>query len=95
MVIESFNILIKFVRRNEKIKDIAELHKIILNIAKSFHKICSDNNIPYYMIAGTMLGAIRHKGFIHGMTIWTLAFRASILEKQLKHCEISFLQNTR
>ena len=27
-------------------------------------KICNENNITYSVIAGTMLGAIRHKGFI-------------------------------
>lgn len=41
-----------------------ELHEILLNIGKEFHKICTDNNIPYYMIGGTQLGAIRHNGFI-------------------------------
>lgn len=44
--------------------DIEECHKILLNIAFEFHKICIENNIPYYMLGGTMLGAIRHKGFI-------------------------------
>ena len=43
---------------------IEELHQIVLNIGKEFHKICINNNIPYYILAGTMLGAIRHKGFI-------------------------------
>ena len=43
---------------------IEELHQIVLNIGKEFHKICVNNNIPYYILAGTMLGAIRHKGFI-------------------------------
>ena len=28
------------------------------------HKLCEENNIPYYIIGGTFLGAIRHKGFI-------------------------------
>ena len=43
---------------------IDELHGILLEIAKEFHSICVKNKIPYYMLGGTMLGAIRHKGFI-------------------------------
>lgn len=46
------------------ISDIKELHNIILEIGKTFHKICTQNKIPYYMLGGTMLGTIRHKGFI-------------------------------
>ena len=41
-----------------------ECHKYLLRLAKTFHKICTRNNVPYYMIGGTQLGAIRHKGFI-------------------------------
>ena len=47
-----------------KIESIDELHQLILNIGKEFHRICTKNNIPYYMLGGTMLGAIRHKGFV-------------------------------
>ena len=36
----------------------------LLGIAKEFAKICDKHSIPYYMIEGTFLGAIRHKGFI-------------------------------
>lgn len=38
--------------------------KELLEISKMFHQICVDQGIPYYMIGGTMLGAVRHKGFI-------------------------------
>lgn len=41
-----------------------KLHSILLEIGLVFHKICTKNNIPYYMLGGTMLGAVRHKGFI-------------------------------
>lgn len=47
-----------------KINDQETVHEILLNIAKVFHNICLENNIPYYMIGGTLLGAIRHRGFI-------------------------------
>ena len=43
---------------------IEECHKLLLGIAKEFDAICTKHNIPYFMLGGTMLGAIRHKGFI-------------------------------
>lgn len=47
-----------------QITDIKECHEILLGIAKQFVKICDKNHITYYMLGGTMLGAVRHKGFI-------------------------------
>jgi len=44
--------------------DIHECHNILIKIAAAFHEICMRHQIPYYMIGGTMLGAIRHNGFI-------------------------------
>jgi lipopolysaccharide cholinephosphotransferase len=44
--------------------DIDECHRILLSIAAELDKICRKHQIPCYMIGGTMLGAIRHKGFI-------------------------------
>ena len=46
------------------IDSIDDLHKILLAMAKVFHQVCVEERIPYYMIAGTQLGATRHKGFI-------------------------------
>lgn len=48
----------------QKIKDTSELHTLLLEEAKVIHKIFCDNSISYYMLGGTMLGAIRHGGFI-------------------------------
>lgn len=36
----------------------------LLDLLKEFDRVCRDNNIKYFVFAGTMLGAIRHKGFI-------------------------------
>jgi len=47
-----------------KIESIDELKKIQLNILLSFHQFCTENNIKYSLAAGTLIGAIRHKGFI-------------------------------
>ena len=36
----------------------------LLEMMKWFHEFCEKNNIRYYVLGGTMLGAARHKGFI-------------------------------
>lgn len=41
-----------------------KLQEKILDIMKAFDRVCRENGICYYMLGGTMLGAVRHKGFI-------------------------------
>lgn len=43
---------------------IEEIHAVILEIMKDIDQFCRSNDIPYTISAGTMLGAIRHGGFI-------------------------------
>lgn len=41
-----------------------ELFSVLLDLLKELNRVCSENDITYYAFGGTMLGAIRHKGFI-------------------------------
>ncbi|MGN1376374.1 MAG: phosphorylcholine transferase LicD, partial [Prevotella sp.] len=44
--------------------DLKQLHGKILDILSAIDETCKKYNLRYYLIAGTMLGAVRHKGFI-------------------------------
>lgn len=44
--------------------NIRELQLHIKDMLLAFHKICEEHDLHYYMLFGTMLGAVRHKGFI-------------------------------
>lgn len=41
-----------------------ELKNVQLDLLKVVDKFCRDNNIKYFLAYGTLIGAIRHKGFI-------------------------------
>lgn len=44
--------------------ELSSLQRQDLEILKEFQRICDNNNLHYYVVAGSMLGAVRHKGFI-------------------------------
>lgn len=44
--------------------DLKKMQAKLLDLMKVVHDVCVSNNITYYMLGGTMLGAIRHQGFI-------------------------------
>ena len=46
-----------------------KLQKTELEILKDFIKICKKYNLTYFATGGTAIGALRHQGFIRGMTI--------------------------
>ncbi len=44
--------------------DLIKIQKIQFDIFSEFAKICKKNSIEYFLAQGTLLGAVRHKGFI-------------------------------
>lgn len=44
--------------------DAKEIKQIEFNILKYFAKFCEEHELSYYLMFGTLIGAIRHKGFI-------------------------------
>lgn len=49
---------------SRRISTIEEFKQIQLNILASLHQFCSENGIKYSLAYGSLIGAIRHKGFI-------------------------------
>jgi lipopolysaccharide cholinephosphotransferase len=78
---------------------LTKLHFEIVNILKEVKKICNENNLRYYLVGGTLLGALRHKGFIPwdddldiGMPREDFNRFIAICEKQLpEHLELMWI----
>ncbi len=51
-------------RQAEHIDSIAHIHRVLLKLLLDFDELCRANDIRYFLGGGTLLGAIRHEGFI-------------------------------
>ena len=64
-----------------------ELHAVVLNIFKTFQKICDENNLRYFAISGTTLGAALWKGIIPWDDDMDIAMPAQDFLKFKKLCK--------
>lgn len=78
---------------------IKNIHACLKVIVKEIKRVCEKNDIPYFMLAGTLLGAVRHEGFIPWDDDVDIGMLRSDYNRFLKVCEqemdhkIFFVQN--
>lgn len=65
-----------------------QIKQIQLEIAIEFKKICKKHNLKYFLVAGTLLGAVRHQGFIPWDDDFDVAMLRSEYEKFLKFAKL-------
>ena len=64
-----------------------KLQKTILIIAVEIDRICKENGIQYDMDGGTLLGSIRHKGFIPWDDDFDIGMKRNEYERFLRVCD--------
>ncbi len=52
------------IKRGAEITDMKEIKAIEIELLKEFDSFCKQHNLRYCLTQGTLLGAVRHKGFI-------------------------------
>ena len=50
--------------KKEKTSDLRKLQLVLVEMLDELVRICDKHNLTYFLVGGTALGAIRHKGFI-------------------------------
>jgi len=66
--------------------DVNEVHRRILNILLQVDKACAEHGLRYFIWAGTMIGAVRHKGFIPWDDDLDIAMPRPDYDKLVEHC---------
>lgn len=67
--------------------DIRPLQLRMLKILMAFDRMCQEHNLRYCIMAGTMIGAVRHKGFIPWDDDMDVGMPRPDYEKFIAHCQ--------
>ncbi len=65
---------------------VQEIHKNTLKILEKIIEICEENDIGYFLAYGSLIGAIRHKGFIPWDDDLDIMMLRPEYDKFLKYC---------
>src|SRR5574344_86398 len=66
--------------------DLRKLQLKMLDILIAIDKVCREHDLCYYLDSGTILGAVRHKGFIPWDDDIDIAMPRSDYNKLIEHC---------
>lgn len=67
--------------------EIRPLQLRLLEILTEFHKVCERQGLRYYLVDGSLIGAVRHKGFIPWDDDMDIAMPRPDYERLIKHCK--------
>ncbi|MBP5684740.1 MAG: LicD family protein [Bacilli bacterium] len=72
--------------KKEKTSDLRKLQLVLLEMLNELVRICDKHNLTYFLVGGTALGAIRHKGFIPWDDDIDIGMPREDFEKFIKVC---------
>lgn len=75
------------------VSELREVQLIELEMLKQFHKVCQKLNLEYFSLGGTLLGAVRHNGFIPWDDDIDLGMPRSDYEKFINKAQDYFPEN--
>ena len=64
MTIRMLDSIMDFKKRELTSEEFRKMQLLELDMLIEFDRVCRKHNIKYTILAGTMLGAVRHNGFI-------------------------------